>query len=73
VVGNFWDTDFDFGKYDASVGAIISFENNKITTHKNTGIIASGNVREIKNIRIDNKPCLIVGENNAAAYTYCPN
>ncbi|MCB9329271.1 MAG: VCBS repeat-containing protein [Lewinellaceae bacterium] len=72
VAGNFWDTDYDFGKYDASIGVSLHWDGSKFQVVKNTGIVADGNVRKTANITIAGKPCLLITENNAQAYTYCP-
>ena len=61
VGGNFWDTDLDFGKYDASVGTILKKEAGNLKVVDNQGFIANKNVRSL-NV-IDNKSILI-GNNN---------
>ncbi len=73
VIGNFWDTDFDYGKYDASIGAIVTFEDNSVSVEDNAGFIVDGNAREIEKINLSNRTCWIIGENNSRAYLYCKN
>ncbi len=62
IGGNYWDTDFDFGKYDASIGAILKRgKDGTFTSMYNTGYIANKNVRAVKVI---GKNQIVVGNNN---------
>ncbi len=64
AVGNYWDTDFDFGKYDASVGTILkrNADGSYRAMHQ-TGFLANLNARSL-NILDSNK--FVVGNNNGA-------
>lgn len=62
VGGNFWDTDLDFGKYDASVGTILKKTNDGLTVIDNQGFIANKNVRSLNVIDGDK---ILVGNNNS--------
>jgi hypothetical protein len=68
ISGNYWDTDFDFGKYDASVGTILKRNSDgSFTTLANTGYIANLNARSI-NILDKNK--VVVGNNDGPLQLY---
>ena len=63
VAGNFWDTDFDFGKYDASHGAIFNLDKKGIFEVKTT-LAANGNIRELELVCLKDKKVVIIGGNN---------
>ncbi len=68
IAGNYWETDYDYGKYDASIGAIFKISpNGGITEVQRSGLIINGNTRALE--IIDNHT-LLVGDNGGAAYTY---
>lgn len=70
TVGNFWETDFDYGKYDASVGAIHTYMNGKWKTLKHTGLAADGNIRRVAHIISQGKTAFVVAGNNEAPFIY---
>jgi hypothetical protein len=63
TAGNFWDTDIDFGKYDASHGAIFSLGKNGIKL-VNDQLGANGNVHELELIKSGTMQKAIIGGNN---------
>ena len=70
--GNFWDTDFDFGKYDASIGSILRFKNNKFEVVNNKGFNADQNIRKQRKIKVDDKTCFLEAVNNGNQVMFCP-
>lgn len=68
TAGNFWDTDFEYGKYDASHGAVYIIDvKGNLSYVPNSGFDANNNVRELRNLKSKNGPLtIIVGNNNAA-------
>lgn len=68
--GNFWDTDFDFGKYDASTGAVFECSKNGFMPVKNSGFFEDGNIREQRNLTYLGKPAIIVCGNNESPRIY---
>lgn len=66
--GNYWDTDFDFGKYDASVGNVMSYDaTNGFTCLPNYGFIANKNVREFK---VLNDELIVIANNDGPVEVY---
>ncbi len=67
VGGNFFDSNIEMGKYDASYGNIISFgKNGKTNVSSIENLKIKGQVRRIEPIRIAGKQCYIFVKNNAA-------
>ena len=70
TVGNFWETDFDYGKYDASIGAVHTYQDGKWSTLKHTGLAADGNIRRMAPITVQGKMAFVVAGNNEAPSVY---
>ncbi len=64
--GNFYGTDAEFGRYDASIGATLINNDSKFEAipASESGLSIPGNVQHIKPITIDNKTYLLVVRNN---------
>lgn len=69
--GNFWDTDFDFGKYDASVGSVLKFTNHKFEVVRSKGFNADQNIRKQRKIKVDDKTCFLEAVNNGNQVMFC--
>ena len=71
--GNFWDTDYDFGRYDASIGVVYLVKDKQFEKLNHTGLIADGNIRKQNRINIDNKSCIMLTGSNETATMFCLN
>ncbi len=71
TAGNFWDTDYDYGIYDASCGAVYSTKNGVLNQAKHN-LDACGNIRNINKIIINGNDCILVAINNESPVIYCP-
>lgn len=69
-VGNFWDTDFTYGKYDASKGVILEVDDNLGIKVLKTNLYADGNVRGIINLPDNTNTTnqFLITENNDQPY-----
>ncbi len=68
--GNFYGTDAEYGRYDASIGVtLINSGNSNFETisPSESGLKISGNVQHIKQIEVAGKPHLLVIRNNDSA------
>ncbi len=68
--GNFYNTDFDFGKYDASCGAVYVLKDNTLQKVKHN-LDACGNIRNAKAVKVNGKSCFIAAANNDYPVIYC--
>jgi hypothetical protein len=68
--GNFYNTDFDFGKYDASCGAVYEIKNKEFKKVKHN-LDACANIRNAKPIKVNQKSCIIMTVNNDYPLIYC--
>lgn len=67
VAGNFYGTDTQFGRYDASIGSFQKGDGRGgliLQPATKIGTIASGNVRHLAPITVQGRPCLLVVRNN---------
>ena len=66
VGGNYYGTDAEFSRYDASIGTILKWNGNEfdVIPAQDTGLILDGNLRHLKPITIDGKEKLLVIRNN---------
>lgn len=70
IGGNFYGTDAEYGRYDASIGATLintGDSNFKTISPSESGLKISGNVQHIKEITVSGKPHLLVVRNNDSA------
>ncbi|WP_299115419.1 VCBS repeat-containing protein [uncultured Winogradskyella sp.] len=68
--GNFYGTDAEYGRYDASIGATLINKGNsnfEAISASESGLKISGNVQHIKEISIAGQPHLLVIRNNEPA------
>ncbi|MFD1062475.1 VCBS repeat-containing protein [Winogradskyella litorisediminis] len=68
--GNFYGTDAEYGRYDASIGATLINKGNanfEAVKPTKSGLKIEGNVQHIKEIMIKGKPHLLIIRNNAEA------
>ncbi len=69
--GNFYDTDIDFGRYDASIGCLLlqkqkdSKPDFQAVSVLKSGFYVPGNARRIKFLEVGDSKCIIATENNA--------
>lgn len=68
--GNFYDTDIDFGRYDASIGCLLLQKNQEsVATFQpvpvsNSGFYVPGNLRRMRFIKVADSKSILVTENN---------
>ncbi|ARV09599.1 hypothetical protein BTO05_08085 [Winogradskyella sp. PC-19] len=70
VGGNFYGTDAEYGRYDASIGTtLINSDNSnfEVISAVESGLKISGNVQHVKQIIVAGKPHLLVIRNNDSA------
>lgn len=68
--GNFYGTDAEYGRYDASIGATLLNKDNssfEAIAPSKSGLKIDGNVQQIKQITIAGAPHLLIVRNNANA------
>ncbi|RNC88263.1 MAG: RNA-binding protein [Winogradskyella sp.] len=68
--GNFYGTDAEYGRYDASIGTTLlntGDGNLNAISPSDSGLKIGGNVQHIKKISVNNKPHVLVIRNNAPA------
>lgn len=70
TTGNFWDTDYDFGRYDASCGSVYVVDNDQLSEVRHN-LDACGNARDLIKIKVNDKDCLLLTINNEAPVLYC--
>lgn len=66
VGGNYYGTDAEFSRYDASIGTVLKWNGNNfdVIPVEDTGLILDGNLRHLKPITINGKQKLLVIRNN---------
>lgn len=67
--GNFYGTDAEYSRYDASIGTTLINDNSKfkVLNPQESGLKIGGNVQQIKQINIGEIPHLLVVRNNESA------
>ncbi|NOT37225.1 MAG: VCBS repeat-containing protein [Saprospiraceae bacterium] len=71
TAGNFYGTDAQFGRYDASTGCLLQGDGNgnfKYLPHYNGGIHITGDIRELSFIQSKKYPAILVSRNNSQSY-----
>jgi hypothetical protein len=66
VGGNYYGTDAEFSRYDASIGTVLKWNGNSfdVIPVEDTGLILEGNLRHLKRVTINKKQKLLVIRNN---------
>jgi len=66
VGGNYYGTDAEFSRYDASIGTVLKWNGNnfEVIPAQDTGLMLDGNLRHLKRISINGKEKLLVIRNN---------
>lgn len=64
VGGNFYDSNIEMGRYDASYGHLLSIGPNGALSASPLGIASKGQVRRIAQVQIKGQTCYILAKNN---------
>ena len=65
LMGNYYENNIEMGRYDADYGTIlINQGHGNFTSTPLNGLAIKGQIRCIKSIMIDKRPCFILGRNN---------
>ena len=75
MAGNYYGTDAEFGRYDASIGSVLKWDNGKLETisASTSGLIMDRNVRHLKHLDKGLNPKILVVRNNDEFSLYGPS
>ena len=75
LAGNYYGTDAEFGRYDASIGSVLKWDNGKLETisASTSGLILDRNVRHLKHLDKGLNPKILVVRNNDEFSLYGPS